>query len=540
MLSLRANLLVRPFAVTFAAVVSLVSASCMSWQDPGYPVEETIRRNRPSEMRVQLADGTEVELAGPVIKSDSLAGIPTYSGNGGPEWFTVPLSDVKGIEVKKSDGVATAALAVGVGAIVIIGIAAAVNAAEENEYTPPPSSGGGEPISCPLVYSWDGEAWRLDSGTFGGAFLRPLARTDVDLLEHAQATDGRLQLRLANELPETDHVDALELLVVDHEPGTEVLPDGSGALHVVGTLAEPTSARDDHGRDALAMVASVDGWGWESSPTGRDTSVATDVRSVLELEFDRPPGTAEATLVLHGSNTPWAAWLMQDFVAAHGRDTDSWYAAMNADAESSRALGEALAREAFLSVSVLTSEGWEARGLVWEAGPEVAKRQALRMSLAGVEGPTVRVRLESVPLYWNLDQVAIDYSTTAAPRARQVEPERVAMEADGRDVQILLNAVDGNELVLETGDAAVLSFSVPPIPEGQSRSYLIATTGWYRIHAPNSELPPRPELASIGTEPGAVSKLSVVRLNEAMTGLAARAALTTMSAQTVLGGRDGQ
>jgi hypothetical protein len=287
----------------------------------------------------------------------------------------------------------------------------------------------------------------------------------------------------------------------------------------VNPLAAPLAARDDHGRDVLAALTSQDGWGWESSPTGRDTSVTADVRSALELEFRRPSGAATATLVVHGNNTPWASWLIQDLFVAHGSEMDAWYAAMSTDPAASRALGEVLASEAFLSVSVRTANTWQPQGLVWEAGPEIAKRQAVRLALAGVEGDVIRVRLESVPLFWHLDQVGIDFTGEPGPEAVVIWPGSALMESDGRDVRNTLARVDGDELVLETGDAAELTFEVPPVAEDHTRSYLIATTGWYRIHVSASDAPPRPELARIGTEPLAVSRLSVARLNEALAGL---------------------
>jgi hypothetical protein len=123
---------------------------------------------------------------------------------------------------------------------------------------------------------------------------------------------------------------------------------------------------------------------------------------------------------------------------------------------------------------------------------------------------------------------------------RIVEPESARMESDGQDVLALLSEADGIELVLETGDAAVLSFQVPAVPEGMIRSYLIATTGWYRIHSPASDAPPRAEVARIGTEPGAVSRLSVARLNEALEALNARAARGARSSLTALSGEDGR
>ena len=86
----------------------------------------------------------------------------------------------------------------------------------------------------------------------------------------------------------------------------------------------------------------------------------------------------------------------------------------------------------------------------------------------------------------------------------------------------------------------MLPFHAPSVPEGMIRSYLIATTGWYRIHSPASSAPPRAEVARIGTEPGAVSRLSVARLNEALEALDARAARAARGSLTAFGGEDGR
>lgn len=69
------------------------------------------------------------------------------------------------------------------------------------------NGGSDQTYSCPLVYSWDGQRWRLDSGTFGGAIMPALARTEVDNLLHAVPVGDSLRLRITNELNETDHLD---------------------------------------------------------------------------------------------------------------------------------------------------------------------------------------------------------------------------------------------------------------------------------------------------------------------------------------------
>jgi hypothetical protein len=372
-----------------------------------------------------------------------------------------------------------------------------------------------------LVYSWDGQRWLLDSGTFGGAFLQPLSRTDLDNLDFAHATDGRVKLKLANELRETDYVDALSVLAVDHEPGVTISPDGLGVPHTLGNLTLPVSAYDYRGHDALARVVSKDGWNWESSPSGRDPAVAEDLRDGLELVFARAPGTRAARLVVDGNNTPWAAHLMLAYVDLHGRATQAWYDSLDAQPERAVRLGKTLAREAFLSVAVWIGDRWEQQGLIWEAGPEVVKRQVFSLDLSRVRGDSVRVRLESVPSFWLIDHVAIDFSPERTFTVREVYAE-TARDGSGRDVRSYLSAIDGNRLVLEPGEYVELLFQAPSLPENRQRTYLLSTTGWYRIHSSTSGEPEVEILDRIAEERGAIARLSIARMNKALHTLAAR------------------
>lgn len=499
--------------------LALWICSCTKWSDPKLPVEDVMSApETPGRVRVTLFDGSRLELDAPRLLADTLQGLGKAASRDAPRhWVSIPLSDVRSVEVRKANTVGTVVL-VGVSALVAAGIVAAIADAAEDDPPPAPPP----PISCPLVYSWDGTAWRLDSGTFAGAFLAPLARTDVDNLVHLEPVDGWLRLRLANELSETDHVDALAVLAVDHPIGTSVAADATGRIHVVGAAVAPRSARDDRDRDALAALAAVDGWGWESSPTGRDTTEAGVLRDGVELVFDRPPGADRAVLLVDGQNTPWTSWLMQEFVAGHGRETDAWYAARNADPMGALALGAKLAAEAFLAVSVWDGNGWSVRGHVPEIGPELPKTTAVPLDLTGLEGPVLRVRLESAPMFWNLDRVVVDFAPGPAAEARWLTPATAEREGDGLSVADLLAAADGREVVLEKGEAVRLEFPAPPAPEGLARSYLLASTGWYRIHAPPSDADPDPDVRRVETEPGAVSRLSVARANLGLEELARR------------------
>jgi hypothetical protein len=511
--------------------ISLVLGSataCTSWHTQASTPSEVLAVRPPSSARVTLASGTTIVVNRPRIVGDTLTGWPEAGGHSSGTARTsdladpirIPLANIRSIAVQRVSAGKTALLVVG------LGVTAAIVAAAASSDSPSLSGGGGGGgsgggsggdgmYSCPLVYSWDGRVWRLDSGTFGGAISRGLARTDVDNLAYATPANGSLRLKVANELSETDYLDALSVLAVDVPAGSTVSPDASGALHTITAPVAPVAARDFAGRDALARVREADGWHWESSPADRDSARLADRRDGLELRFVRPAGAMRAKLVLDANNTPWAAALMGRFVAAHGAATQAWYDSLDASPAMARALGAGIARQAFLGVSVRAGERWKPQGLAWEAGPEVSKRQVVPLDLAGVVGDTVIVRLESVPSFWLVDRAAIDFSPELPVTVHELRAE-TAVGAGGRSRLAAIARADGVADTLETGDSLLVSVRVPPIPSRAERTYLLRTHGWYRIESPESGPPDIALLTRVLDGSDGLSRVATARLQEAV------------------------
>lgn len=503
--------------IAFVAVI--LSQACYHW---------TMAKLEPKprgsqEVRLTLVGGAQFLVTNPFLSGDSLvwfartkaddSGVATrdtISRTG------VPLSQIYKIEAHTLDAVATSLAVVSlVGFVAVLAAASSMDGLGSSGG----SSGGGGGCydsgcaSCPLVYSWDGRNWRLDSGTFGGAITRGLERSDVDNLIHVAAPDGIVRLKVKNELNETDYLDALSVVAVDHEPGVTVAPDGAGRLYTLGALTTPLDARDDRGRDVLASVRQADDVSWQSSFFSRDTARLADIRDGLELSFVRPHGATSARLVLDGHNTPWAASMLTQFIAAHGSATRAWYDSLDTSPMMAQRTGQALAHEGFLSVAVRNGGSWQPAGMFWEAGPEIVKQQVLSLDLTGVTGDTVRIRLEAAPSFWFIDRVAIDYSAEREMAVTQLQASRASFE-NGRDVRSDLVARDAQSLALEPGDSAVLEFQAPPVTPGKVRTYLLRSTGWYHIHTPDTGAPALALLERMRTEPYAGSRYSVARLNE--------------------------
>ena len=506
--------------VVLGLLWAAADTACMHWGRSDSPAAQLVEAKHPGRIRVTRTDGRRIVLAAPRIVGDSLVGLTDGTGSrASPAPYTLPLADVREVETRRVKVGATIAVAAGLGVTAALVIAAAANSGSSRP--PPTSSGGGCDYcySCPLVYSWDGAGWRLDSGTFGGSIVRALQRTDVDNLDYATPVNGVLRLEVRNELSETDFIDQLAIVAVDHDPGVGVAPDPAGRLHAIARLLEPARATDLDGRDVLPRIRRSDGWRWESLPRHRDPDNPADLRDGLMLVFPRPAGAGPARLVVDAQNTPWAAYLLGEFVRAHGEGTGAWYDSLDAEPAGARGLGMRLAREAFLQAEVETAQGWRPIGLFWEAGPEIVKRQVLTFDTEGLTGDSIRVRLESAPSFWLIDRVALDVGPE--PRLRQRElPLLSARDNAGRDVSAAIEPADGVYLTLETGDAAELRFRDAPAAPGERRSYILRSTGWYRLRAPAAEPPDTSLLALVARDPWGVSRASVLRMNDALAALA--------------------
>ena len=119
-----------------------------------------------------------------------------------------------------------------------------------------------KPSSCPYLYTWNGERFEfvtdfLGGGEMGyqvspGAYSTPDPEEFVRIRgDQLRARNGRLELRVTNELEETLFLDHLSLVAVDHPVGTDVFPrEGlvstpAAGLHLE-TAARPPGSRASH------------------------------------------------------------------------------------------------------------------------------------------------------------------------------------------------------------------------------------------------------------------------------------------------------
>ncbi|HEX9188758.1 MAG TPA: hypothetical protein VGB87_16880 [Vicinamibacteria bacterium] len=370
--------------------------------------------------------------------------------------------------------------------------------------------------SCPLFDSYDGREWTLDAEPLGGAFYRAAQRTDLARLDHVAEVEGEFRLRLRNEQQEIDHVDAVALRVIDHEPGTAVVPDALGRVHVVRDARPPASGRtlpsagpDRRDAAVASLVASSDGNVWVSDPWGRDPSTPGDLRDGVELEYACPAGD-DAVLVVRAGGTAFGGRVLRDVLALHGRDLQAFYARLDRDAAAGSALEAVKEREVLPTVRVFDGRRWRTAGCLRDLPSLVLRDQAV--PLGPLAGAGLRVRIDGGAGLWSLDRAVV-----ALDDGGRFEDTRVALAAatreDGVDVTELLSAADGRRHSLRPRmDSVVLRFPAPPRRPGRLRSVLVEATGYYNVMVPADGEPQREAFRRLLEEPGAVARFALERM----------------------------
>ena len=376
-----------------------------------------------------------------------------------------------------------------------------------------------KPSSCPILFTWNGEEFIFVTDFLGGGEMGywhgPGIYNTPDPVEYVRIRgdqlrprDGRLELRVTNELEEVLFVDQLELLALAHPRDVEVHPnEGMPAtpkpyrLHAVRDVRPPVRAVDDAGDDVTDRIAGLDGRFADRLPLAQFRGYAGKHSLTLDLGETSGP----TTLLLTG----WTDYAFSsDNVAAY----QAGLAPMMPLLEVREAGG-----------------GW--RPAPVDIGIPVGRPQTIAVDLAGVLRPGEReVRLTTTfRIYWDRIQVADGLSPEAvgvrttrlaagsadlrhrgfsaevhgdhpAPltydyaRVSKVSPWKTMAGRYTRqgDVRELLARADDMFAIARDGDELALTFDasgLEPLPEGWTRTYFLRADGYSKEMDINSAIP---------------------------------------------------
>jgi tetratricopeptide (TPR) repeat protein len=370
--------------------------------------------------------------------------------------------------------------------------------------------------SCPMIWTWDGHEFQFITDIVGVA---PLGASDgdgsyfpVDHVEHARIpgsqlveNGGQYEIRITEELSEVSYLDQIELSAVDHPRGTEIFsndkfkgpPYPEFRLYEVANRIYPSTARDDEGRDVLPSLLVRDGRYPDQFPRN---SLGVAKSHTLELDFGKAAPSGHAVLFLNG----WVDWPDgSTFRAAsqndHARlvmpylqmqDAAGNWMTVNEDMGMPSGKPKTIAVDLRFPSSSRKLRIVTSLCVYWD---EIFLSEG---ESAAAERPAI-VPLNSAELHFRgFSETRVDperkqpdtfyYGTVSPTSFWNPTPGLYTRYGDVRD---LLLKTDDRLVIMGSGDELRLLFSansLPPLPAGWTRDFLIKVDGWAKDRDPNT------------------------------------------------------
>lgn len=370
--------------------------------------------------------------------------------------------------------------------------------------------------SCPMIWTFNGSGFEFITDVLGVA---PLGASDgegsyfpvdhdewVSIPSRALARTGdRFEVRITEELSEVSYLDQVELYTLDHPSNKEVFtnekfkgpPYPEFRLYEAARRIYPTSARDDQGRDVLARLLKRDRKYPDQFPR---TELGVARLHTLELDFSGAAPSGDAVLLANG----WVDWPDGSTFRAASQeqkgglimpylqmpDASGKWVTVNEDMGMPAGKPKTIAVPLhFISsrrqVRIVTDlcVYWDEIFLSETAAPAEARQQRLPLTSADLHfrgfSETVIDPLRQQPdtfLYNRVDTMSY-WNPTPGLYTRY------------GDVRELAESVDDRLILMGSGDELRLLFdgsSLPPLPAGWTRDFLLKVDGWAKDRDPNT------------------------------------------------------
>jgi len=420
------------------------------------------------------------------------------------EQVKIDSEDILYVKVMMTDAAGTILATMGV-IIGILAVAAIIAAATKQ--------------SCPFVYSYDSQEYVFDAEPLGGAVTRGLQRTDLSKLEYLKEDNGKYKLLVRNEVPETQYLDEMKLVVVDHPKRTEIVTNLAGELHTISNPQKPILAIDENGNDLIRFVEKNDYTFWQTKLPVLNYDSLNNLRHQLTFSFPRPQHQKKAKLIINAGTSLWGSQMIREMLSLYGDNVDSWYEKvdnLSGEEIEKEQMMQFVVREElyYLKLMVMENDSWNSQGLVFGGGPFIAETKTYDLDLSNVKGDSLTIQFNPPFGFWTIDYIAIEYDDIVVPDYTEIALSQ-AVDMKDKDILPIISESNGEyQTMPEVGDYFLLEYDALPIVSDMERTYFLKTTGYYELHLPKDQPMKEELLQRIVSEPGEVVKYAMELYNQ--------------------------
>jgi len=344
--------------------------------------------------------------------------------------FETNLSNIESIEIhEKAVGkstVSTIAVSVGIPAGISLLVGGVIIATSD--------------CACPFVESQNGDTAIFHGSVFPGSIFKSLQRDDYLELENvALAAGSILNLKVYNNMPETEYIDQLKLYEVSSGKYQNIVHSEGNFFTGYNNNHVPIAAINGEGFNVTTTLLNRD----EELYNFENTNQTSELNS-LEVIFSKANLSTNPKISFVAKQSRWLENVANFLFENIGNRYNDWVAKKDETSpkkwiENSRNHGIAL------NVFLKNKGIWQEVGHVDFAGSLGFRQILMDLDLSQHTDSIVELKLESAYKIWEIDQIALTDDFDEFIEAKEVEIV-TAINQNGEDVKPLIAEKDAQYL----------------------------------------------------------------------------------------------
>ena len=340
--------------------------------------------------------------------------------------------------------------------------------------------------SCPFIYSFDGEKYVFDAEPLGGAISKAFERTDYNKLKSIKEIDGEYNLKITNEVFETEYIDEMSLFVVDHPENTLVTMNNDGSIYALAEGEKVEYATDEDGRDIKPFLVENDLVAWQTKMPFHDQN---RTKHKIKFGFKMKNGAKKARLVYNVGTTHWGSTMLSEMLELHGKNFGEHYSNLDKKGEYYDFTMDFLRREELyeLELKMKINGEFKTQAVLQGGGPFKTENRVVELDLSGIEGEMIEFEVNPAVGFWTLDNFKIHFDVPQQAFGEEIKVSKT-IDNFGEDISEKISHSDENYYDMPTtGDWFFATYKAPPVKDGMKRTVFMKTKGWYKIHMPPTD-----------------------------------------------------
>lgn len=356
-----------------------------------------------------------------------------------------------------------------------------INAAVKIVY---PTYGGGGG-SCPYIYSWDGNNYKLEGEAFGTALGKALETQTFVVLKDLKSSRNRLKLKLSNERPETHFFNNIKLVAVETGNDETVYADNHNSLCIVKKHKKILKAFDRNNVEITDLLINDDNHYWKSDLSSATTEANFEDKIIVELKnIDQ---VDSISLMVSALNSEISSVVFSYLQKTLGDEFANFTKAAETDPDIIDILKKTLNRSA-LKIDIWDGTNWKYADLIYPEANTIKFKKLVRLPVIETNNCIMKIRLRCLSDVWKIDALNFDDSPT--DKSILVQPQLLFYKSDAQsDSSSILNK-DDNYVKLLPGQSINLEYENVSAPTDKKITYALNVGGYlYEWLIDNSTIP---------------------------------------------------